>query len=216
MKAEDGPNSPAPRRAAAEPERGTSGRGELSRKFIHVGASIVAVAIVWLAPPLTGRAVLAAALLVALSVEIARRLSTGVARGFLRSFGPMLRAHETRGLTGATMLAMGFLLAALIFPPHVAGVGMLYAGVGDAASALVGRRWGSLRFPWGKSVQGSAAFFAAAMAAGWIAPGVPLLPALVAAVATTLLESLPTVIDDNLMLPIVGALAAWAAVGLIA
>jgi dolichol kinase len=193
-----------------------TGRGELARKLIHVGASIIAVAVVWLTPPLTGRTMLACAVFIALAVEIARRLSGNVARGFLRSFGPLLRAHETHALTGATMLALGFLIAALLFPPHVAGVGMLYAGVGDAASALVGRRWGGLRFPWGKSVQGSAAFFVAAIAAGWVAPEIAFRPALAAALAATLFESLPTLIDDNLILPVVGALAAWAAVALIA
>lgn len=201
---------------ARPPVADPTGRGELARKLIHVGASVIAVAIVWLTPALTGRTMLACAVFVALSVEILRRLNAGVGRAFLRSFGALLRAHETHGLTGATMLAVGFLVAALIFPPHVAGVGMLYAGVGDAASALVGRRWGSIRFPWGKSVQGSAAFFAAAVAAGWVAPEVAFLPALVAALAATLFESFPTVIDDNLMVPIVGALAAWAAVVLIA
>lgn len=208
----NGRTDPGARRANIE----LTGRSELARKLIHVGASIIAVAIVWLTPPLTGRAILGCAVFAALTVEIARRLSPAIRRRFFRSFGPLLRAHETHRLTGATMLALGFLIADLAFPPHVAGVGMLYAGVGDAASALVGRRWGRLRFPWGKSVQGSVAFFAVALAAGWIAPDVPLLPALVAALAATLFESLPTVIDDNLMLPIVGALAIWAAAGLIA
>jgi len=197
-------------------DRAPTGGGELARKSIHVAVSIIAVAIVWLTPALTGRTILALAVLLALSVEIARRLNTPIARGFRRGLGPLLREHETRGLTGATMLALGFLIAAMTFSPHFAGAGMLYAGVGDAASALVGRRWGSLRFPWGKSVQGSAAFFAAAVAAGWIAPEIAPLPAVVAALAATLLESLPTPIDDNLILPIAGALATWAAVALVA
>ncbi|MEJ2214973.1 MAG: hypothetical protein P8099_00020 [Gemmatimonadota bacterium] len=211
MTTEDGRTDPDARPAV----EGPTGRGELARKLIHVGASVIAVGIVWIAPPLTGRTMLACAVFLALAVEIARRLSTTVARRFLHSLGPLLRRHETHGLTGATMLALGFLFAALAFPPQFAGVGMLYAGVGDAAGALVGRRWGGLRFPWGKSVQGSVAFFLAAVAAGWIAPEVAFFPALVAALATTLFESLPTVIDDNLMLPIVGALATWAAVALI-
>lgn len=212
MTTDDGGTDPGVRPAVDE----LTGRGELARKLIHVGASVVAVAIVWIAPPLTARTVLACAVFLALAVEIARRLSAPLARSFLNSFGPLLRVHEANGVTGATMLALGFLITALIFPRGFAGTGMLYAGIGDAASALVGRRWGGLRFPWGKSVQGSAAFFVAAVAAGWVAPGIGVFPALVAALAATLFESLPTLIDDNLMLPIVGALATWAAVALIA
>ncbi len=128
----------------------------------------------------------------------------------------MLRPRETTGLTGATTLALGFLIAGLLFAPRFAGAGILFAGVGDAASALVGRAWGRTRFPGGKSLEGSLAFLLAAFAAGWVAPGIPVLTAALAALVTTLVEALPSAIDDNLTLPLAGAAAAWAAGALLA
>lgn len=191
------------------------GAGELIRKTVHVVVSIVAVTMVWVLPPTEGRIVIAVAAVTALSAEAVRRGSRFAGALFDRMFGPLLRPHEGRGLTGATMLALGFALAALAFPPRFAGAGMLYAGVGDAASAVVGRHWGRIRYPDGKSLEGSLAFLVAAFLAGLVAPGIGLIPAAVAAVVTTILEGLPSRVDDNLALPLVGAAATWAAVAIL-
>ncbi len=159
---------------------------------------------------MTAAAVMAAATLVALTVELARRVSGGAARTFARLM-PMLKEREGGRLTGATTLSIGFTLAALLFPGTPALAGILFAGLGDPAAALSGRRWARLRYRGGKSVVGSTAFFVAAVAVGLVL-GLPVPMALGVAAVVTVVEAATLAVDDNLYLPLLGA-AAVAAVG---
>lgn len=185
----------------------TTVRGEAARKSIHVGLSLVAAAVVWLLEPRTAAVVLAAATTVALSIEMLRRASAGFGRRFVRTLSPMLRDREGVRLTGATTLSVGYTLAATLLPGTPALAGILYAGVADAAAAVVGRRWGRRRFPGGKSVEGSLVFFLVAMVIGAALP-IPDLDLAMAALAALILMIIeaPTLrVDDNLYLPIAGA-----------
>lgn len=191
------------------PARAAVDGRESSRKALHIAASLAAAGIAWQLPTAASRGLFAGAVLIALAVELVRHLSPA-ARFFDRAFGPMLRTRESRGLTGATTLAIGFAIAALL-PRPFGGAGILAAGLGDAAGALVGRRFGRRRTRSGKSLEGSLACFAAAFVAAWASPGLGPGPAIVVALVTTLLEALPLPSDDNLILPPASAAAAWLA-----
>lgn len=184
-------------------------RAEVARKGIHVALSLGAAGVVWLLEPMAAAVVLATATFLALAVELARRLSAPFARWFGR-LAPMLKATEGRRLTGATTLSIGFTLAALLLPGTPALAGILFAGLGDPAAALAGRRWGRIRYPGGKSVVGSVAFLAVAGAVG-LALGLPWGVVLGVAAGITLVEALTLPVDDNLYLPVLGALAVAAA-----
>jgi dolichol kinase len=183
----------------------TDGRREPARKLIHVALSLGAAAVVAVLPYPAGATVLAGATFVALSIEAARRWSPVFATGFRALVGPMLRERETHQLTGATTLAIGYTIAALLVPGWPAVAGILIAGLADPAAALVGRRYGRHRYPGGKSVEGSAAFLAVALALLVAVPGVGLAGALAVAVVLTLLEAPTLIVDDNLYLPALGA-----------
>lgn len=181
----------------------------MARKGIHAALSLGAAGVVWRLNPMAAAVVLAAATLVALTVEVARRSSAGAARTFAR-LTPMLKDREGRRLTGATTLAVGFTVAALLLPGTPALAGILFAGLGDPAAALAGRRWGRVRYPGGKSVVGSAVFLAVATAAGLLL-GLSPVVAVGAAAALTAVEAISLGVDDNLYLPLVGAAAVAAA-----
>lgn len=188
-------------------------RHEAQRKAIHVAASCVAAAVVWRLPHLAATTVLSAATLLALGVELARVLSATTNRAFDRLLAPLLRPAEKRRLTGATLLAIGFTLAAALFPRPAAVAGILFAGLGDAAAAVVGRAAGRHRYPWGKSVEGSIAFLLVALGVA-LGVGLAPLPALATALVATLVEAAPLPLDDNLLLPVAGAAAVAIASGL--
>lgn len=181
-------------------------RQEAARKVIHSAASAGAAFVVLLDPFRHGRTIIAAAAVTALSIELLRRLSPGAARLFTRAFGKMLRHREAKGITGASTMAVGALAAALIAPPTLAAAGILMAGLGDAAGAIVGRNLGRIRMPGGKSVEGSIACCCMAFAAGAAMPGVTPAMALGAALATTLIEAASIRLDDNLYLPLIATL----------
>lgn len=187
-------------------------RAELLRKLVHASVSLVAAAVVWRLPPLEAAVVLAAATTIALSVELLRRLSGGFASQFQRWLGSLVRPHESLRLTGATTLSVGYTTAAVLLPGLPVLAGILLTGLADAVAAVVGKRFGSHRYPGGKSVEGSAAFLAAAWLILWALPGVGPLVALAMAALATALEAPTLPIDDNLYLPLATA-ASVAAVG---
>lgn len=187
------------------------GGREVSRKAIHVAVSIAAAGMVWQLPIEVTRPLFAGAFLVALLVDVLRRRIAGLGRLFERAFGAMLRTRESMRLTGATTLAAGFAIAVVVFPPRIATVGILIAGLADAAAALVGRRYGRHRNRNGKSLEGSLACFATALILAWVTPDVDFAGAFMLALGLTVLEAAPLPVDDNLVLPIVAAVLYWAA-----
>ncbi|HEX7120216.1 MAG TPA: hypothetical protein VF212_15585 [Longimicrobiales bacterium] len=187
------------------------GGPELSRKAIHVLASIAAGAVALEAPPVATPWLFLGTFLVAVAIEEARRRSATFGRLFERAFGGMLREREHRGTTGATTLAAGFAIAVLLLPPAYAAIGIVVGGIGDAAAALAGRALGRNRFASGKSLEGGLACFFASLPAAWVMPGMDLAPAVVTAATTTVLELLPVPFDDNLWLAPAAGIVAWAA-----
>ena len=183
-------------------------RRELARKAIHVASTAVPL-LVWLLPRRTGIALLVAAALAALAVELARHRIRPVRYLFLRRTRTMLRPHERRGLAGATWMAIAYASAAILFPKPVAVAAMLFNGLGDAAAALAGRRWGRRRTRWGKSWEGFAAGLAVNLAVGigmWMAApdAVTLAGALLGALAAAAVEFAPLPLDDNVRITLAG------------
>lgn len=197
-----------------ESQRFTSvGGEEISRKLIHLSGSIAATLLVLLAPPRQARGLLLGIAATAVLIELARSLSPGINALFVRTVGSMLRYRERQALTGATTMAIGFVATAFTVPPNLAAAAILMAGTGDAAGALVGRRFGKLRFRSGKSLEGSIACFGAAGGAALLLPGITPTMALAAALVTTTLELVITSFDDNLILPLAAALTLRALAG---
>lgn len=188
-------------------------RAERVRKVIHV-ATVALPLLAWVLPRPAALGLLGFGAALALAAEWARARLPSVRYHFLRRTRHLLRPHERRGIAGATYMAVGYFLALLLLPLPVAVAAMLYNGLGDSAAALVGKRWGRLRAPWGKSVEGMAAGVAVNVLAGLIVPGIGTLAALLGAVAAALIEFLPSRIDDNLRVTLGGGIALWLALAL--
>lgn len=180
--------------------------GSLLRKAVHVVLSLVAAGVVYALDPIPAAIVLAAATLVALTVELARRWSGAAGRAFDRILGGMLKEGERAGVTGATTLSVGFTATAVLLPGGAALAGILFAGLADPAAGVAGRRWGRLRYPGGKSVAGSAACLVVAFGIGLglgLGPG----RAALAAALVTAVEAFALRVDDNVYLSLAGAAA---------
>lgn len=180
---------------------------EIARKAIHIAACLVAAALTWNAPPTLARLVLLAVAALAIGADLARLRLPTLHHRFLRLVGPLFRPREDRRMSGASMLALGLALTVLLFPRRFAMAGLLFAGLADAAGAIVGRAFGRHPFPWGRTLEGSTAFFLAAVLAGCLVPGIDPAHALLAALPVALLESAPLRVNDNLIVPLAGALA---------
>ncbi len=128
----------------------------LRRKALHLATGALPVAwSVGLVETSDVQRLLGVAAALAIAVELVRRHSTAARATFDRLFGPMLKPHEARALTGATWLVFAMLVAALLFPPGAARAALWAGAVGDAAAAIVGGAWGRRTRRPGKSVAGS-------------------------------------------------------------
>lgn len=180
---------------------------ELARKAIHVSSAVLPLG-VWL----TGRAAALYVLLplaaVALTTDVARHRVRGFRYHFLRRTRTLLRHHERHGLAGATWMAVAYAAAVILYPTPVAVAAMLFNGVGDAAAALAGKRWGRHRTSWGKSWEGFAAGAAANVAVGLavalLSRGMHPAAVIVGAVIAAALEFAPLPLDDNVRITLGG------------
>lgn len=181
---------------------------ELARKAIHVSSTAVPL-LVWLLPRPLAVAVLVPVAVLALIIDLARHRIRPFRYHFLRHTRTMLRHHERHGLAGATWMAVAYAAAVLLFPKPVAVAAMLFNGLGDAAAALAGKRWGRHRTRWGKSWEGFFAGLAvdALVAVGvWMltASAVPLGAALLGALVAASIEFAPLPLDDNVRVTLAG------------
>ncbi len=181
---------------------------ELARKAIHVSSTAVPL-LVWLLPRPVAIALLVPVAIFALAIDLARHRIRPFRYHFLRHTRTMLRPHERRGLAGATWMALAYAAAVVLFPKPVAVAAMLFNGLGDAAAALAGKRWGRHRTRWGKSWEGFAAGLAVdvmvAVGMWLLAPSaVSLAAALLGAVVAASIEFAPLPLDDNVRVTLGG------------
>lgn len=187
-------------------------RRELARKAFHVASASLPL-LVWVAPRWLSLAVLLPAAATAVAVDWTRLRWRAPRYWFLRYTRRMLRHHERRRFAGATWMALSYASAVLLFPRPVAVMAMLFNGFGDAAAALVGKRWGRHRTAWGKSWEGFAAGaavnLAVAAAISTLDPSLPPAAAAAGALAAATLEFLDLPVDDNVRVTLGGAATAW-------
>jgi dolichol kinase len=126
-------------------------------------------------------------------------------RFFLRLFRSVIRPHEEEHLLGSTHYMIAALLSVVVFDQRVAIASLGFLVLGDAAAAIIGKRFGRPRY-WGKSLHGSLACFVVCLATGILVLGEPGL-ALIGATAATLAEALPSPLDDNMRVPIFSGIA---------
>jgi phytol kinase len=178
---------------------------ELARKVSHVTVGLASLALPFVfasVVPVLILALVACAGLLALRTVPALRARFGCAlHGVTRvSFGEF-------AFVGGVALA--FVLAHDSVPAYAAAV--LTLALGDAAAALIGRRFGRHPYTAGgarKSLEGSAAFFAVAVLVGALIPGAESVAAVaVFALATTLAEAFAGDGFDNAAIPLAGLLA---------
>jgi len=105
---------------------------------------------------------------------------------------------------GPVTLGLGALLTLLLFPSPAACIGIYALAFGDGFAGLIGKLFGRIRpaFLLGKSLEGSAACFAATFISAWLVSH-NLVIAVAAAITATAVEALPLEDYDNISLPLI-------------
>lgn len=134
-----------------------------------------------------------------------------------RDFGPLMRDYELDGISGSSWFFFSALITIALFQQPAAALGMIFLAIGDPVASAVGVKWGRIRLPGGKSLEGSLTFFGLCTAVGvavlTLAYGLAIGPALaisaVTAVAAAAAEAVPSKkVDDNFTVPLAGGAAA--------
>jgi uncharacterized protein (TIGR00297 family) len=182
---------------------------ELFRQTVHIGAGSLALSLRWVDPLQLSWLALAG---FAFNLLVLSRLD---GLGLWRS------EEERKGRApGVVLYPLTVWLLLVIFgrQPEWAAAGWGLLAFGDGAASLIGPILGRRGLPWNpaKSWAGLTAYWllgggAVAFLVQWVAPGVydaPFVWAMSFAVAlvAALLESMPTRLDDNLAVPLIGAL----------
>ena len=175
-----------------------SDRQQPLRNALHLGTGVAAPWIL-LAPRMWALAGLALALAVTVIVDLGRR-HPGFREKIDARLPGVFRPSERVGVSGATLLAAGYLLAAVAFPASAAAGGILALAVGDPAAAVVGRWYGVSRDLQGKTWVGSLACFGATWLALWAIPPWSPTVAMAGAAMTALIERRSGRLD-NLLIP---------------
>jgi dolichol kinase len=145
--------------------------------------------------------------------DILRHFHQGFKKVFDRVItSNFLREHEKYGLIGSSYFVFGAVLSIILFPKEVAIASLYILIICDAVAGIVGSSWGRVRI-FGKTLEGSIAFFISGMIFVACTMWDNLLWGTLAVVGGALVELIPTGLDDNLTIPLVAggilALGLW-------
>jgi dolichol kinase len=174
---------------------------EITRKIVHLVTLSIPIGYA----SMTKESVLFILLLLFLgflSVDLLRYYHSGVASLFRKYFlGTVLREKEKATLMGSTYFLFSTLLTILFFPKPIAIASLLILILADTSAAMVGKGIGKIPI-FGKTLEGSMAFFICALLIVWTYPNLGRVSGSLAALGATVIEILPTRIDDNLTIPL--------------
>lgn len=104
---------------------------------------------------------------------------------------------------GPITLALGAMLALLLYPEPAATIAIFALAFGDSLSSVIGKIFGKIRIPFtgGKTIAGSFACFAAVFLVSFRFTG-DLRIAFIISIAAAFLEALPSKDFDNILLPV--------------
>ena len=193
-------------------ERDIPYRAEVARKLLHLIALIIPLSMWHLGKEGSVLVFVPLAVLITV-VDVLRFHSPWFYRFIDRYFGFMMRTRERHPegspfvLNGATCLMISAAVLSVVFPIRIASISLAVFMIADAFAALVGRRWGSHRWPrTDHTLEGSLAFFITASAALYLLGGFPVGRILATAAAGAFVEIFPRPLDDNIQVPIVMAM----------
>jgi dolichol kinase len=174
---------------------------EIRRKIVHLSTLIIPIGYE-LTSERTVLTILLPFFLIYLSVDLLRHLHSGFTSLFQKYFfGRVLREEEKSTLMGSTYFLFSTLLTILLFPKSIAMVSLLILILSDTAAAWVGKGIGKTKI-FGKTLEGSLAFFFCSLLIVWIYPNLNRFSGSLAALGTAVIEVLPIPVNDNLTIPL--------------
>ncbi|HEX2896760.1 MAG TPA: hypothetical protein VHP63_01755 [candidate division Zixibacteria bacterium] len=182
---------------------------ELIRKATHLGALVIPAGYYFLGlNRFTAFLIMLLIGLTMLLIDIARIRNWPIWQNvFSHILGKVIRKHEKDGdFTGATYILLTSCATIALFSKPIAIAALSFIIVGDSFAAVIGRRFGRIRFS-NKTLEGTLGCLLGTVLVALFAPGIPLSVGLLGAVVATLVEAWPLGVDDNVSVPLMSGLA---------
>ncbi|MCD6166904.1 glycerol-3-phosphate acyltransferase [bacterium] len=145
--------------------------------------------------------------LIFLGVDLIRLSHRGVNIFFFRNLPMFFKTKETQRISSMSLFLIATFLVLLLFQYHIALMTILYLIFGDLFGKFFGMQFGKIHL-FGKSLEGSLAFFTACLISGIVLSHyipITFLTLFVGALAATLAELLPLGVDDNFTVALISA-----------
>jgi len=182
---------------------------EISRKILHLFSAIIPLGYLWIISEKETMILLLGSLgLVAILLEISRKKWSVVETIFEKYFNTMLRSEELDGgMTGATWMLFGSTITIFLFPKEIAICAILFLCIGDSFAALIGQRFPYAKLGKKSGVGTLAGIISSVVLIGLLPLSLKPVVLIFSATISMGIELLPLPINDNLTIPISGALA---------
>ena len=178
----------------------------IGRKLYHILGGLGLLSLYYILGRERSFIVYAVLFCVVLAADLMRLKIAAVNRFVYQRFGSFIRKNEEKKLTGTAPYILGIASSLYLYRIDIATAAVCFLACGDVAATTIGERYGRTKIGQ-KSLEGTAAFFVAAAAAGLLLPlvGVPVMHGLVlaGAIVAAGAELLPLPINDNLVIPLV-------------
>ncbi len=192
-------------------------RAEIVRKLVHLSSLAFPLIYFFISKKLTLQIIIPLTLAF-LFTDLARNFHKPTAKIFYRFFSFILRQHErdtqTKNLNAATWFFITATFCVIVFPKYVTVISFTIMLFSDAASALIGRRFGRTKIR-GRSLEGGAAFVIVAVIVIMLTPKLEYqfgeyLICSIAAVVGAVVEILSgDIINDNIAIPLSIGATMW-------
>lgn len=192
-------------------------KDELLRKGIHLFSLSIPVIYYFITRELA-LSILVPLVIFSLVADLSRYYFPPFGNFFYKIFGFLLRDHEKdhvkKNLNGATYVLIAAVITVLIFPKVIAVSAFSILIVSDISAALIGRRFGKIKF-LSKSLEGTLAFFISACIVILFTPKVAGMPVeyligFIAAFVGAIAENISYgYADDNLTIPLSVGSTMW-------
>lgn len=216
-------------------------RNEVPRKVLHGGIGLITTGLYVAGVQINQvTPVLIAMVIPIASIEVVRLTSSATNKLYIKVVGPLMRESEKNGqINGVIWYLVGLIFVFMYFPKDICLLSVYLLSWADLSASTAGRKWGKYtpKLVGNKSLAGSIAAFASGVVSAWctykyLLPAFPqynppgslmwtpessnlglgglsIITGLIGAVA----ELFP-IIDDNLSIPVVGALGLYGVIRL--
>jgi dolichol kinase len=183
---------------------------QLGRKLFHLLGGLGLLSLYFIFGRKTALGLYGVLAVLFLAFEVARLAIPALNRFLYSQFTSFLRENEEHRLTGTVPYILGVGLSLWAFSTPAASAAVCFLAFGDVAATTVGQRFGKTKIG-GKSVEGTAAFVAAALLPAFFlslaGTGMPPWVMISGALVAAGVELMPLPVNDNFTIPVLAGAA---------